>query len=599
MPIEDDRARHPNYSSFQGVSAPNRAPGGNVPEVQAALEGDLAQKPMSYLLKAAAHYEATGHLHVGTDAFGVTLQFGLGKVVHALSPFHKGDEAVIDLFTWTEGHLTFENGRQPDKVTILDTNDVLISRGQAYVSDSVFLEENAISDASFLIRAGKLTPQELASTVALVPFYKPELLSEFYGNIYGTLNLKDAAARMNLGRSKWVSISALLLRLGLLLSPEGKSLKTIDAKALASAAANQAAGPIPLPGPVAPPQPPQAPPFPTAPSFPPSAWAMGPGQNAPAPDATNAVSGNTPAPGAGGGVPLPTQQSVPASTWAVEAPPAPSQNRPDIPLNAWTSGATTVTMPDAGGAAPSPEPEPETYARSVPLPKRTNDSVTISIKKSLDEMKSDLGGESPSLPRTAVGSMIKIGISPDIAAYGPSDLNEFWRVINTPETGILNREMFLYMLSHEFSRAYRFQEVLTLAVFSITFQNSQEEMAPIDEVCQIIRAVEKVKREVDLFGHFGDRSYALLLPRVDSARTTILVDRIHAKLPEMVPGLGDKKPFLHFGLASAPVDAASLALLVKTAHANMNEAAEKGLHRLPQASDRESDRQPERQPASL
>ncbi len=177
--------------------------------------------------------------------------------------------------------------------------------------------------------------------------------------------------------------------------------------------------------------------------------------------------------------------------------------------------------------------------------------------------------------------MIKTGISPDVAGYGPSDLNDFWRVINSPETGILNREMFLYMLSHEFSRAHRFHEMLTLAVFSVTFPKAADEMVAIEDVCQIIRAVEKVKREVDLFGHFGDRSFALLLPRVDSARTCVLVDRIHERLPEMVPTLAEAKPTIHFGLASAPADAATLSLLVKTAHANMQEAAGKGLHRLP------------------
>ena len=140
--------------------------------------------------------------------------------------------------------------------------------------------------------------------------------------------------------------------------------------------------------------------------------------------------------------------------------------------------------------------------------------------------------------------------------------------------------MFLFMLTHEFATAHRFQEILTLAVFSIKFETAPDDMVPIEDVCQIIRAVEKVKRDVDLFGHFGDRSFALLLPRVDSARTCILVDRINERLPQMVPALAANGPKLYFGLATAPTDAASLAPLVKVAHEKMQAAAGQGLHRL-------------------
>src|SRR5208282_2764985 len=100
--------------------------------------------------------------------------------------------------------------------------------------------QNAISESSFLIRAAKLTTKEVENITKSVNFYKPEQLSEFYGNIYGTLNLKDAAERMRISRSKWVSTAATLLRLGLLLSPEGKNLKST-----APAAPAQAAVPLP------------------------------------------------------------------------------------------------------------------------------------------------------------------------------------------------------------------------------------------------------------------------------------------------------------------------------------------------------------------
>jgi hypothetical protein len=48
---------------------------------------------------------------VGSGAFKVVVQFGLGKPVFALSPIGKGDEAILDLFCWTSGKLSFISGR--------------------------------------------------------------------------------------------------------------------------------------------------------------------------------------------------------------------------------------------------------------------------------------------------------------------------------------------------------------------------------------------------------------------------------------------------------------------------------------------------------
>jgi hypothetical protein len=55
-----------------------------------------------------------------------------------------------------------------------------------------------------------------------------QALLDMYGNIYGTLNLADVAERMGFKRSEWVAASAELLRLGLLLAPDGRSLQVFD-----------------------------------------------------------------------------------------------------------------------------------------------------------------------------------------------------------------------------------------------------------------------------------------------------------------------------------------------------------------------------------
>jgi hypothetical protein len=206
-----------------GSSAPD-----NADAMMQALQGNLREKPISYLLKVAAYYEATGHLYVGTGAFNVKVQFGLGKPVNASSPLGKGDEAIIDLFTWSDGQLVFELGRQPESVNILETADGLVTKGEAFIANLKFLEDNFITESSFLIRSSKLSKRKLEAVVNLSSLQNHQALLDMYGNVYGTLNLADVAERMGFKRSEWVAAAAELLKLGLLLAPDGRSLQVFD-----------------------------------------------------------------------------------------------------------------------------------------------------------------------------------------------------------------------------------------------------------------------------------------------------------------------------------------------------------------------------------
>ncbi len=200
----------------------------NQPEalpVTQAMTGDISEKPPAYLLKIASYYEATGHLEVGSGAFKVVIQFGLGKPVFAASPIYKGDEAILDLFTWTSGQLNFINGQQPQSVNVQDSWEHLAERGRLFSECARFLEENAISENSILTRSIKVSSDQLLQIVRLAQFYKPQKLIDAYSNIYGTLNLIDVAERSGLTRSDWILAAAQLLQLGLLLTPDGRNLK--------------------------------------------------------------------------------------------------------------------------------------------------------------------------------------------------------------------------------------------------------------------------------------------------------------------------------------------------------------------------------------
>lgn len=414
-----------------------------------ALQGNLREKPISYLLKVAAYYEATGHLYVGTGAFNVKVQFGLGKPVNASSPLGKGDEAIIDLFTWSDGQLVFELGRQPESVNILETAEGLVTKGEAFIANLKFLEDNFITESSFLIRSSKLSKRKLEAVVNLSSLQNHQALLDMYGNVYGTLNLADVAERMGFKRSEWVAAAAELLKLGLLLAPDGRSLQVFDTSSADL-----------------------------------------------------------------------TEDEVPVAEQNQQSSKANQQSQQLNPQN-------------------------QSLVQPQQLPTKT----------------------------------FKVGI-PEMRNLEFSDLENSLKTLSNPDTGLLSDETFIFMLSHEFARAHRFGSILTLAAFSISAENAKDNLISLSDLRVITKALLDTKRETDLLGHFGEQSFAFLLPSVDSAQTCIMVDRINQSLPTLLPTLGHLRPMLHFGISTAPTDATSIVALSTMAQANMKMAAEKRVNRL-------------------
>jgi hypothetical protein len=70
------------------------------------------------------------------------------------------------------------------------------------------------------------------------------------------------------------------------------------------------------------------------------------------------------------------------------------------------------------------------------------------------------------------------------------------------------------------SPAHRFGSILTLAAFSIA-PRMQSNLISLSDL-RVTKAL-LYKRETDLLGHFGEQSFAFLLPSVDSARRIMVV----------------------------------------------------------------------------
>ena len=415
-----DRLKRSGVNTTDGFK---RTGDGNELVASPLVQGDLKDKPISWILEVANDYEVTGHLIVGSSACSVNIQFGLGKPLHSFSPVASGLNTIIDLFTWEEGKFYFENGKQPEAVTISLSPEEIVHKGEAYVQDLAFLERNAISDMSFLLRpADKLSESDIENRLRCIPNINLRQHIDYFNSVYGSLNIKDIAEKLELKKYEWVSTAANLLRVGLILAPNGKSLKSADLELISTA--------------------------------------------------TN------------------------------------------IPVTALSGG---------------------TLYQSAPVEESQQDGL-VQVERVL--------------------------------------LEEARRSLNEPGTETMSSKVFLYMLDREFARASRFGTALALIVFSIDTTVAGG-FAPND-LARITAAISRIKRDVDMFGRFGDRLFGLILPGVDSNQARVLVERIMTDLPPSLPDLGRYNPTLRFGIASAPTDVKDIDTLMKKSQLARLKASETG-----------------------
>ncbi|MBX9691874.1 MAG: DUF4388 domain-containing protein, partial [Cyanobacteria bacterium] len=191
-------------------------------EVSNYLQGDLKEKPIGWLLKAAKNFEATGHLII---ADAVVIQIGLGRILHAHSPVGPGRECIMEIFLWPDGKVRFKEGAEPESTSIDEDADSIIWDGEAFIKANHFLEEQGLNEHSILQRTyEKLTKDQIIEYLQQGEPIPVELQLEFFSNVYGTMNLKDIVAKMKLPPSRWPVLVENLMRLGLVLTPDGRSL---------------------------------------------------------------------------------------------------------------------------------------------------------------------------------------------------------------------------------------------------------------------------------------------------------------------------------------------------------------------------------------
>jgi hypothetical protein len=145
-------------------------------------------------------------------------------------------------------------------------------------------------------------------------------------------------------------------------------------------------------------------------------------------------------------------------------------------------------------------------------------------------------------------------------------------LLSNPDTGIISAEVMEFFVVAEFLRAVRFKTPLTLMVFCLCQDSTSASAIYLEHLRTILTLIDGVRREVDMFGHFGERTYALLLPNVLPEQASVLADRIGAQIAKDLPAFAASGMSMHFGIAGAPTDAVEVVTLAMGAQQAMKAA---------------------------
>ncbi|MBX9667344.1 MAG: DUF4388 domain-containing protein [Candidatus Obscuribacterales bacterium] len=508
--------------------------------VSKLMTGNLRMRPIAWLLQTAAQSDITGELLVLRQDEVVTVQFGLGKPVHAFTKNKVGAEAVLELFTWQDGTASFVEGKQPSAATVQDNLDEIMKQGTSLLEDLGFLRRHSIEDdrAALSRPPIAMTEEQLELRLKDGLDFDMELQRRFYRTVDGRLPLYEVGVMLGLDKSRLIAIAVNLLKLGLVLTPDGRSLRQV-AQATSAEAFGNAQGRSVQTG----------------------------GQKALTPPAGLFGSGSAmdmakpAAPGTG---------DLVKKTAELGAPPMP-------PKGVFGGGDITASSDTTAGAR-----------NSVPQAARPGNPSTNSYRSGVPVLPSDgadglsqTGGHS-SLDR----EFFDVGVPTDLVTFDGTAAQTVYRSLLNKQTGVLTFPALQMFLEREFARAFRFSSEFTLLVFCIRLGSGADATSPpapvlpMKSVMLATTAISQIKRDVDLFGHFGDKCFGLILPGVNTTQSVALVDRIVADLPKLAPKLGGCWPILHFGVAGVPGDARDVVSLMNAAQKAMVEAADRSYTRI-------------------
>lgn len=489
------------------------------PPLVKLLSGSLAYRPLSSHLQTASQEAATGKLAI-ESMFGMgAVFFNQGVPIHATTDLQQGLEALLHMFTWQDGKVSFTPSSRAEVNSINMPVQQILYRGAELIESIGFLQDYEISEQSVLKRANSnLSEKEFERIILEGPPLGLDLQKRFYQCIDGSKALRDIAGSLALSDTQWISVVCNMIKLGLIQSPNGKTF--------------------------------------TPPQFAPS-------------NNNQVITGNMAVPQ---NMSNKAMQSQTLDNMRFGIPPhmmdTSSMNKTmdktaDIPRNnqGFASGSNPPVSPFGGTAS-------STGTFSAMFPSGGHSPAVEAFMSSSTQSHQKL-------------SALHVGIQNSEVKFEQNKAQAVHSALLNPQTRIMSQEAFLYFLEKEFQRAFHFGSIFSLVVFSIKPPPQNENAAQtMKAVNMTIGAIGRIKSDVDMLGHFGEKGYAIIMPNSDGHAAAVLLDKIVTNLTKFSPELSQYRPVLHFGTASVPKDSKTIQGLMNCAQQAMIEASKRGITRL-------------------
>ncbi|MBX9694176.1 MAG: hypothetical protein K2Z81_17465, partial [Cyanobacteria bacterium] len=444
------------------------------------------------------------------------VQFIHGRPIHATTSTNAGLEALLELYTWTEGSISFTTGTSPDTTTSINNSVEQIQYLGAQLIENIgFLQEHGINEKSVLLRSiPNIETREFERRILDGPPLGLDLQRLYFQNMDGQRSLHEIAAFLSLKETTWIAVTANLLRLGLLLTPTGHMIEFVSQSQSLS-------GPM------------QARPLNQSVSA--------------VPNAATAASGQ----------PVPTNLFQPSFAQTAQQP-AQQQAQSN-------TGAPWGVKTDSGSNKPL---VPPTFGGQV-----AGAFVEASASPSVAAfVTSAIAGD--------VANSKHIGVP---FHEVPFDLVSGKKVKDSllqSETGVYTFDAMQFFLIEEYKRAFRFSKPFALVTFCMKPAPGNPVNSSTEVVALVLNAVGKLKNDVDVLGHIGDKAFGIIMPGATTNDATALVDLICTGLSAAAPELGNRKPNMHFGIASIPGDVREVKVLVSVCQQAMMKAVSSNINRV-------------------
>lgn len=163
-------------------------------------------------------------------------------------------------------------------------------------------------------------------------------------------------------------------------------------------------------------------------------------------------------------------------------------------------------------------------------------------------------------------------------------VDDVFRSLSNPETGLLNHGSLLFFVVREFSRYQCNQDPFSLIIMEMNVMISSSVGARLPRPLPprgVRAAAEKIvalTRQLDLFSHYEQTDYAILLPatnRQQAADFALSVSKALLSKP-LLPDMEKNSLILHMGVASFPEDTSHPGILLAAARDAKTTAHEAG-----------------------